>query len=252
MGENLAWLLDQHYPGRKVIVWAASFHLMRNAPTIRCEDSDYAGTVPLGHVAHDLLGDDYYALAFTAHSGRAGNLFGAPHDLPLPPRRAWRTCCTRPGILTPSSTCARSLRAARGSPASSRRGRSGTRTCAPTGRRCSTRSCSPTRCSRARATAPSPPASSRRGLPSREPWPRPWRSSAGSSSATGWASTPSSRRTHPRASIPRGSRRSPRARGRASSATSRRARRAFAPSPATGRPPRTRAPSRSTPRSRPT
>jgi erythromycin esterase len=85
MGENLVWLLDRYYPGRKVIVWAASFHLMRNAPTIRCEDIDYAGTVPMGQVAHDQLRDDYYAIAFTAHSGRAGNVFGKPVELQPPP-----------------------------------------------------------------------------------------------------------------------------------------------------------------------
>lgn len=84
MGENLAWLVDEYYAGRKVLVWAASFHLMRNADTIRSERLDYADTVPMGHVAHELLGEDYYAVAFTAHSGKAGNPFRTAQDLPPP------------------------------------------------------------------------------------------------------------------------------------------------------------------------
>lgn len=34
MGENLNWLARERYPDRKLIVWAASFHNARNAPTI--------------------------------------------------------------------------------------------------------------------------------------------------------------------------------------------------------------------------
>lgn len=87
MGENVAWLADEHYRGRKIILWAASFHLMRNAPTIKAARPglSYADTVTLGHRAHELLKDDYYAVMFTAHSGEAGNPFHGARRLGPPP-----------------------------------------------------------------------------------------------------------------------------------------------------------------------
>lgn len=84
MAENLVWLVNERYAGRKVIVWAASFHLMRNAPTIESARIDYSWTAPMGELAHALLREDYYAVAFTAHGGRAGNAFGSPVDLDPP------------------------------------------------------------------------------------------------------------------------------------------------------------------------
>lgn len=87
MGETTAWLADEYYAGRKIIVWAASFHLMREAPGIVPENPDlsYATTVPMGHVAHELLGDDYYAVAFTAARGAWANPFMRdPRPVPEP------------------------------------------------------------------------------------------------------------------------------------------------------------------------
>jgi erythromycin esterase-like protein len=40
MGENLAWLVTEYHSGRKVIVWAASMHNMRDAP----KPSSWAGS----------------------------------------------------------------------------------------------------------------------------------------------------------------------------------------------------------------
>ena len=83
MGENLAWLAQEYYPDRKIIVWAASFHLMREAAQIKWQDGplNYDSTVPMGHVAHSRLGDDYYSVMFIAHHGKAGNPFMKPSDL---------------------------------------------------------------------------------------------------------------------------------------------------------------------------
>lgn len=84
MGENLAWLAREMYPDRKIIVWAASFHLMRNAPQVKWlqGDGDYADTVTMGQVAAQRLGDDYYSLMFTAYGGQAGNPFFGAGELP--------------------------------------------------------------------------------------------------------------------------------------------------------------------------
>ncbi|MFG0252465.1 MAG: erythromycin esterase family protein, partial [Phycisphaerales bacterium JB038] len=87
MGENLAWLANQRYPDRKIIVWAASFHLMRNAQDIETDNPnlDYSATVPMGQIAHDLLGDDYFSIGFTAYDGTVGNAFQSARPLPPAP-----------------------------------------------------------------------------------------------------------------------------------------------------------------------
>ena len=78
MGENLAWLAQVYYPDRKIIVWAASFHLLRNAPTVKVIDGslNYDGVVTMGHVAHEQLKDGYYSIMFTAYEGTGGNPWG--------------------------------------------------------------------------------------------------------------------------------------------------------------------------------
>jgi erythromycin esterase len=83
MGENLVWLAQEIYPDRKMIVWAASFHLMREAATIDTGERDlnYANVVPMGQVAFDALGDDYYSVMFTASRGSAGNPFFGAREL---------------------------------------------------------------------------------------------------------------------------------------------------------------------------
>ncbi|QDU39479.1 Erythromycin esterase [Maioricimonas rarisocia] len=77
MGENLAWLAREYYPDRKIIVWAASFHLMRNAAAVDVVDGsiDYSETVPMGEIAREQLGDDYYSVMFVANRGSSGTPF---------------------------------------------------------------------------------------------------------------------------------------------------------------------------------
>jgi erythromycin esterase len=87
MGDNIAWLANEYFGGRKIIVWAASFHLMRNADGITPlhPSLSYEGTTPMGHVARQRLGDDWYAVMFTAHKGEAGNPFFPARSLPVSP-----------------------------------------------------------------------------------------------------------------------------------------------------------------------
>ncbi len=87
MGRNIAWLAQERYPDRKIIVWAASFHLLRNANdlAIARPGLSYESTVPMGHVARELLADDWYAVMFTAYEGEAGNPFHGAHPLPAAP-----------------------------------------------------------------------------------------------------------------------------------------------------------------------
>jgi erythromycin esterase len=69
MGENLAWLARQN-PQRKIVVWGATSHFIRNRTGI--EGDPAPRMVPAGHVASELLPDRVYVLAFMAAAGEQG------------------------------------------------------------------------------------------------------------------------------------------------------------------------------------
>lgn len=76
MADNLRWLLRQRYAGRKLVGWAHSGHVMRNAYAIDTMDSTftYRDETPMGHVLHELLGDTVYTVGFLAYEGNYGRL----------------------------------------------------------------------------------------------------------------------------------------------------------------------------------
>ena len=73
MGDNLVWLANDWYRGRKIIVWAATFHNVRNIGKIdsRMPDLDYTKAMTMGHRVWEALGEDVYNLGFTAYQGEA-------------------------------------------------------------------------------------------------------------------------------------------------------------------------------------
>ncbi|HEX6158607.1 MAG TPA: erythromycin esterase family protein [Thermoanaerobaculia bacterium] len=91
MGENLLWLANERYPGRRIIVWGATFHNARNLGTIAPGDAKrtrlYAGTAPMGEVAAKALGERLYSLGFTSYEGEAARAFSKTAT-PLPPATA--------------------------------------------------------------------------------------------------------------------------------------------------------------------
>lgn len=73
MGENLLWLVREKYPDRKIIVWAATFHNMRNPGAINTGPNNlYRGLVTMGHVVSSTMGNRVYSLGFIASEGRMG------------------------------------------------------------------------------------------------------------------------------------------------------------------------------------
>jgi erythromycin esterase len=90
MAKNLVWAAREAYPKRKIIVWAASFHLMRNPATVRplkgLPADYYRDIVTMGHEVWKALGKETYTLAFVAAEGKAGLPWGKPWKLtPVPP-----------------------------------------------------------------------------------------------------------------------------------------------------------------------
>jgi erythromycin esterase len=77
MAENLIWLKKNRYPNQKIIVWAASFHIVRNPPAIEVLDEPdfYKSTIQMGELVDRSLGTDVFTIGFTANEGRAGVYF---------------------------------------------------------------------------------------------------------------------------------------------------------------------------------
>ena len=97
MAKNLVWLAQSVYPKRKIIVWAAAFHLLRNQQQLamivdpgksageRKTISPYLKTATMGDEAYKTLGKETYNLFFTAGEGEFGSIrVASPQKLPSP------------------------------------------------------------------------------------------------------------------------------------------------------------------------
>lgn len=72
MAKNLLWLSRIRYPGKKIIVWAASSHISRNRQEILHRSHSDTDWVPMGHHLWSAMGDSIFALGFTAFEGTMG------------------------------------------------------------------------------------------------------------------------------------------------------------------------------------
>jgi len=88
MAANLVWLANTYYPGRKIIVWAASSHIARAVADLRAPGGSrpYASgwSVHMGGEAYRVLGADMYAIGFTAATGSIGRPGIAPAAIQPP------------------------------------------------------------------------------------------------------------------------------------------------------------------------
>jgi erythromycin esterase len=82
MGDNLVWLAREVYPRRKIIVWAATLHNMRNPDRL---GPAYRGLVTMGHLASQALGPQIYNLTFNCYEGQSGFVDHKPRALDRPP-----------------------------------------------------------------------------------------------------------------------------------------------------------------------
>ncbi len=87
MGENLIWLANEHFRGRKIIVWAAARHLCHDfALAAPPEAPDfYSGMIAMGDVVQAELGKAAYTVMFTTYAGEqamAGNVATAIEPAP--------------------------------------------------------------------------------------------------------------------------------------------------------------------------
>jgi erythromycin esterase len=87
MANNLLWHARVGCPKRKIIVWAASFHIARNLTSVRVPNSpdQYKMVVPMGQHLFDELGNGLFSIGFTTYSGDAGVFFRAPAKIDAAP-----------------------------------------------------------------------------------------------------------------------------------------------------------------------
>ena len=87
MADNLIYLTCVPFFGRKIIVWAATYHNVRNLHLVG--DSDpYNQIKTMGHIAWEVLGNTIYNIAFLGYEGRTGWANGSFPEMELerPPR----------------------------------------------------------------------------------------------------------------------------------------------------------------------
>lgn len=98
-GRNLVWLARHRFPDRKIIVWAASMHCLRNHPALETSATlDYRGVRSAGHIAAEALGDDVYVVACTTGGGRAGLCWGDPWPVPAAAAGSLESHCADAGL----------------------------------------------------------------------------------------------------------------------------------------------------------
>lgn len=86
MAENLLWLLQGPLAGRKAIVWAHNYHLLRDAlsPGSAAVLRENPAQGPMGlHLAR-ALGKDFYVIGALAHHGRIGEAGEAAEEIKVP------------------------------------------------------------------------------------------------------------------------------------------------------------------------
>lgn len=81
MAVRLTSLADSLYPGRKIVVWAATSHFVRSSAEISSLDADarYGAYRLAGDYLGPLYGPQLYTIAFVAYGGETGDVF-APGD----------------------------------------------------------------------------------------------------------------------------------------------------------------------------
>ncbi len=101
MAKNLIWLANDLYKDRKIIVWAASFHIARNLAEVEVPDGSlsYKETTPMGHRVAEQLGDAVFTVGFTAYDGRAGAYFRLPFEIGKAPEGTLEGICDSAGLV---------------------------------------------------------------------------------------------------------------------------------------------------------
>jgi erythromycin esterase len=87
--DNLQWLIESKYRGRKVVVWAHNVHVMKayySPDFLDVHMTPGAGDMkPTGVFLSERLGKKLYTIGMTAFDGNEGMAGGPPQRAPIPP-----------------------------------------------------------------------------------------------------------------------------------------------------------------------
>lgn len=85
MSQNLKWLVTHKYPGKKVIVWAANRHIMKNAPTAFRKRGLNTHSFGSYFTNDPGLEEQVYVLGFTSLTGSSQTIYQkTPFAIPMP------------------------------------------------------------------------------------------------------------------------------------------------------------------------
>lgn len=86
MAENLRWLAEVRHPGKKIVCWAATFHLARGLQGVEMGGNSkfYDGCRNMGQATHEAFGKACYTIGFCASGGKAGIVGKTPYTLDAP------------------------------------------------------------------------------------------------------------------------------------------------------------------------
>ena len=100
-GRNMIWLAKDKFADRKIIVWAASMHLVRHHSDIDTGPMsrlDYRGVRSMGDHAAEELGEDVFVISCTTHAGEAGLPWGKSWAVQPAPRGSFEDLCAQAGL----------------------------------------------------------------------------------------------------------------------------------------------------------
>ncbi|NNG17504.1 MAG: erythromycin esterase family protein [Gemmatimonadales bacterium] len=102
MTRNLLWLARMRYPGKRIVVWAATSHIARGLSELESGIVDiqtiYDQVPTLGERVWKALGTEVYSLGFTAYEGTAGMFFQSPRDIGRSSDGSLEELMTRAGL----------------------------------------------------------------------------------------------------------------------------------------------------------
>lgn len=93
MAENIIWLSQKMYAGKKIIVWAANYHIARNAESVNTAQS----SLVMGDYLMKTFAEKMYSIGFTAYEGQWGSIFMAK-ELPLPAATSFENLFYQTGV----------------------------------------------------------------------------------------------------------------------------------------------------------
>jgi erythromycin esterase len=88
MAENVVWLANERYKGRKIIIWAHNFHTLRHPEKLYSDqNADVPRYRPMADRIYEALNNRVYTIAFLDYQGSVGSPWQGPvrqEPVPLP------------------------------------------------------------------------------------------------------------------------------------------------------------------------